>query len=78
MMQAMAEVSGQVQRDTQQQRSSTDEAVKAIEHIAQGSRSVSNTAQEIASAALSQGELAANLAQPGWEGVEPAASEPAA
>jgi methyl-accepting chemotaxis protein len=78
MMQAMTEVSSQVQRDTQQQRSSTDEVVKAIEHIAQESRSVSNTAQEIASAALSQGELAADLAQPGWEGAEPAPSESAA
>jgi methyl-accepting chemotaxis protein len=68
-------VSSQVQRDTRQQRSSTDEVVKAIEHIAQGSRSVSTTAQEIAASALSQGELAANLAQPGWEGTEPAPSE---
>jgi Methyl-accepting chemotaxis protein (MCP) signalling domain len=78
MMQAMTEVSSQVQRDTQQQRTSTDEVVKAIEHIAQESRSVSNTAREIASAALSQGELAANLAQPGWEAAEPASSESAA
>jgi hypothetical protein len=41
MMQAMADVSNQVQLTTQQQRSSTDEVVKAIEHIAEGSRSVS-------------------------------------
>ena len=75
MMQAMAEVSSQVQLATQQQRSSTEEVVRAIEHIAQGSRSVSNTAREIASAALSQGALAADLAQSGWENEEAASSE---
>ena len=47
MMQAMAEVSSQVQLATQRQRSSTDDVVRAIEHIAQGSRSVSITAGEI-------------------------------
>ena len=66
MMQAMAEVSSQVQLATQQQRSSTDQVVRSIEHIAEGSRSVANTAVEIASAAASQGALAADLAQPGW------------
>ena len=70
MMRAMAEVSNQVQLAAQQQRSSTEEVVKAIEHIAEGSRSVSHTAGEIAAAALSQGALAADLAQPGWKGVE--------
>jgi hypothetical protein len=78
MMQAMAEVSSQVQLATQQQRSSTDQVVRAIEHIAEGSRSVSNTAREIASAALSQGALAADLAQPGWEDAEAAPSQSAA
>jgi methyl-accepting chemotaxis protein len=77
-VQAMAQVSSQVQLATQQQRSSTDKVVKAIEHIAEGSRSVSNTAREIASAALSQGALAADLAQPEWEGAGDASSEPAA
>ena len=68
MMQAMAEVSSQVQLATQQQRRSTDQVVTAIEHIAEGSRAVANTAVEIASAAASQGELATDLAESGWEG----------
>ena len=67
MMRAMSEVSGQVQLASQQQRSSTQEVVVAIEHIAEGSRSVAATAQEIASAAARQGELAAALAGSGWE-----------
>ena len=49
MMQAMAEVSGQVQQATQQQRASTDEVVRAIEHSAEGSRSVAATAHELGS-----------------------------
>jgi methyl-accepting chemotaxis protein len=69
MMQAMAEVSGQVQVATQQQRASTDQVVLAIEHIAEGSRSVAVTAQEIASAAARQGALAADLAGDSWEGL---------
>jgi hypothetical protein len=76
MMQAMAEVSMQVQLATQQQRSSTDEVVRAIEHIAEESRSVANTAVEIASAAASQGALAADLAESGWEGADGASAEP--
>ncbi len=67
MMQAMTEVSGQVQVASQQQRSSTEQVVLAIEHIAEGSRSVAVTAQEIASAAARQGALAADLAGSGWE-----------
>ena len=67
MMRAMSEVSGQVQLASQQQRSSTQEVVVAIEHIAEGSRSVAATAQEIASSAARQGELAAALAGSGWE-----------
>ncbi len=67
MMRAMTEVSGQVQLASQQQRTSTQEVVVAIEHIAEGSRSVATTAQEIASAAARQGELAAALAGSGWE-----------
>ena len=74
MMQAMAEVSSQVQLATQQQRSSTEQVVRAIEHIAEGSRSVAITAGEIASAATSQGVLAADLARPSWEGAEIASS----
>jgi methyl-accepting chemotaxis protein len=67
MMQAMTEVSGQVQVASQQQRSSTEQVVLAIEHIAEGSRSVAITAQEIASAAARQGALAADLASSSWE-----------
>jgi methyl-accepting chemotaxis protein len=70
MMRAMAEVSGQVQLASQQQRSSTNEVVLAIEHIAEGSRSVAATAQEIAEAAARQGTLAADLAGSGWESGE--------
>jgi len=39
----------------------------AIEHIAEGSRAVAVTAQEIASAAARQGALAAELAGSSWE-----------
>jgi methyl-accepting chemotaxis protein len=67
MMQAMAQLSGQVQLATQQQRAFTDEVVSAIEHIAEGSRSVATTAQDIAAAAARQGKLAADLASSGWE-----------
>jgi methyl-accepting chemotaxis protein len=67
MMRAMTEVSGQVQLASQQQRSSTEQVVLAIEHIAEGSRSVAATAQEIASAAARQGDLAADLAGSRWE-----------
>jgi hypothetical protein len=70
LMQAMAEASSQVQLATQQQRSATDQVVTAIEDIAQGSRSVADTAREIASSAANQGALAADLAQPGWQGAE--------
>ncbi|MHB8613109.1 MAG: methyl-accepting chemotaxis protein [Candidatus Dormibacteraceae bacterium] len=67
MMQAMTEVSGQVQVASQQQRTSTEQVVLAIEHIAEGSRSVAITAQEIASAAARQGALAADLVGSGWQ-----------
>lgn len=59
---AMAQASGRVQLATQQQRATVDEAVVAIELIAEGSRSVATTAQGIALAAARQGELAAGLA----------------
>jgi methyl-accepting chemotaxis protein len=67
MMRAMTEVSGQVQLASQQQRTSTNEVVLAIEHIAEGSRAVAVTAQEIAVAAARQGKLAEDLAGSGWE-----------
>ena len=68
MMQAVAELSGNVQLGTQEQRTSTEQVVLAIEHIAEGSRSVATTAQEIAAAAARQGTLAAELAGSGWDG----------
>jgi methyl-accepting chemotaxis protein len=68
MMQAVAELSGNVQLGTQEQRMSTEQVVLAIEHIAEGSRSVATTAQEIAAAAARQGTLAAELAGSGWDG----------
>ena len=77
MMQAMQEVSSQVQLATQQQRALTEQVVKAIEQIAEESRSVATTAGEIAAAALSQGALATDLAQPGWEEVDGATSKSA-
>jgi methyl-accepting chemotaxis protein len=66
MMQAVAELSGNVQLGTQEQRNSMQEVVLAIEHIAEGSRFVAATAQEIAAAAGRQGLLAADLAGAGW------------
>ena len=70
MMKAMAEVISEVQLATQRQRSSTDQIVDAIAQVATGSRSVAATAVEISSAAARQGALAADLAQPAWEGTE--------
>jgi len=62
MMAKMADASGQVQLATEDQRSAVDQAVEAIEQIAASSRSVSETAKEIALAAARQGEIAAELA----------------
>jgi methyl-accepting chemotaxis protein len=62
MMVKMADASGQVQLATEDQRSAVDQAVEAIEQIAASSRSVSQTAREIALAAARQGEIAAELA----------------
>jgi hypothetical protein len=70
MMHAMMKVGDEVRLSTEQQRSSTEQVVIAIEHIAEGSRSVAVTAQEIASAAARQGELAADLAGSGWNDEE--------
>jgi methyl-accepting chemotaxis protein len=67
MMKEMSELSTQVQLSTQQQRSVTAQVMDAIEHIAEGSRSVASTAQDMASAAVSQGKLAADLAGSGWK-----------
>ena len=62
MMKEMAELSTQVQLSTQQQRSAAAQVMQLVEHIAEGSRSVATTANDIASAAASQAELAADLA----------------
>jgi methyl-accepting chemotaxis protein len=70
MMRTMTEVSGQVQLASRQQRASTNEVVLAIEHIAEGSRAVAVTAQEIAAAAARQGSLAADLAGSSWESAD--------
>jgi methyl-accepting chemotaxis protein len=64
MMKEMADLSTQVQLSTQQQRAATSQVMDAIERIAEGSRSVATTAQDMASAAASQGELASDLAGP--------------
>jgi methyl-accepting chemotaxis protein len=71
MMEAMAGASGQVQLATREQRSMVDKAVIAIELIAENSRSVAATAQEIAVAASRQGQLAAELAWSRDERVSP-------
>jgi methyl-accepting chemotaxis protein len=73
MMQTVVEAGGQMHAAHQQQRSSTEQVVLAIEHIAEGSRSVAATAQEIAAAAARQGELAAALVGTAWD-VEPEAT----
>jgi methyl-accepting chemotaxis protein len=72
LMQDVAKAGGQMQAAHEQQRASTDEVGMAIERIAEGSRTVAITAQEIASAAVRQGELAAELAESGWEPTEEA------
>jgi methyl-accepting chemotaxis protein len=67
LMTEMAKAGGNLQAVHEQQRASTDEVGIAIERIAEGSRSVAITAQEIAAAAARQGQLAAELADSGWE-----------
>jgi len=62
MMVKMADASGQVQLASEDQRAAVDRAVEAIEQIAASSRSVAETAKEIALAAARQGEIAAELA----------------
>ena len=61
MMEAMTEPIDIVQLATHQQRASAEEAVLAIEHIAEGSRAVAVTAREIAAAAADQSLLASEL-----------------
>lgn len=63
MIGTMAQASGQVQLATQRQHITVGEAFAAIENIAETSRSLSITAQEIALAASKQDELAIDLAR---------------
>ncbi|HEY1161819.1 MAG TPA: methyl-accepting chemotaxis protein [Candidatus Dormibacteraeota bacterium] len=70
MMRTMTKAGEEVRAATQQQRASTEQVVLAIEHIAEGSRAVAVTAQEIAAAAARQGQLAGELAGSGWESGE--------
>ncbi|MEP6752844.1 MAG: methyl-accepting chemotaxis protein [Candidatus Dormiibacterota bacterium] len=65
LMQSVTEAGGLMQAAHQNQRSSTEEVLRAIEAIAEGSRNVSVTAQEIAAASARQGALAAELASSG-------------
>ncbi|HEX9099781.1 MAG TPA: methyl-accepting chemotaxis protein [Candidatus Dormibacteraeota bacterium] len=62
MMKEMSDLGIQVQMSAQQQRTATSQVMDAIEHIAEGSRAVATTAQDMASAAANQGELASDLA----------------
>ena len=70
MMVKMADASGQVQLATEDQRAAVDRAVEAMEQIAASSRSVSETAKEIALAAARQGEIAAELAESQGRGTD--------
>jgi len=65
MMAAMAEASGRVRFATLEQRSAVEKSVTAIERIAESSRSVAASAQEIALAASHQGDLSTDIA---WSG----------
>jgi methyl-accepting chemotaxis protein len=73
LVNTVAELSGRVRLETQEQRSSTRHAQRAIELIAESSRSVALTAQNIAAAAERQGKLAADMA-----GTEPVPASPLA
>jgi methyl-accepting chemotaxis protein len=75
MMGAMAEASGRVRLATQEQRSTVELAVAAIEHIAEESRSVAASAKEIATSALRQGELSTDVAWSDQPGAQSATRE---
>ena len=62
MMKEMAELSTEVQVSALQQKSATAQIMESIENIAEGSRSVAATAQNMASAAARQGQLTSDLA----------------
>jgi methyl-accepting chemotaxis protein len=62
MMKEMAELSTEVQASALQQKSATAQIMESIENIAEGSRSVAATAQEMATAAARQGQLTSDLA----------------
>jgi methyl-accepting chemotaxis protein len=67
MMGTMAQASVQVQLATQRQRTTVEEAVAAVKSIAESSRSLSTTAQQMALAAAKQDDLATDLARPTTE-----------
>ena len=67
LMQAMTEPIDVVQLATHQQRTSAEELDLAIQSIAEGSRVVATTAQEIAAAAASQQRLANDLSGSGTD-----------
>jgi methyl-accepting chemotaxis protein len=67
MVGTMAEASSQVRLATQEQRSTIEQTAAAIGDIAESSRSLAATAQEIAVAASRQDELASGLA---WSAAE--------
>jgi methyl-accepting chemotaxis protein len=72
IMATMAESSRAVQLATQQQRSNVEQAMVAMEGIAQGSRSVAAIAQELALAASLRGDLYTDVA---WSGERTAQDE---
>jgi methyl-accepting chemotaxis protein len=71
LMSSMADLSGQVRLATQEQRSSTEQALRAIASIAENSQLVAATAQDIAGAAARQEALAADMAASGPGEVTP-------
>ncbi len=70
IMATMAESSGAVQLATQQQRSTVEQTVAVIERIAESSRAVATTAQEIALAASRQGDLSTDVASSDERGAQ--------
>ena len=70
MIGTLADASERVRQASRQQLVNTAEIVEAIEHIAEGSRSVAITADGIAKAAVLQRAMAADLTRSGSDGDE--------
>jgi methyl-accepting chemotaxis protein len=66
MTQEMAEVTAMVQPAVQQQHADTDSVKLAIQLIADRTRTLAAAAQEVASTAAAQAELATDLSARGW------------